>query len=63
MTQMISVAAFCRLSTCGRTKAYELINQGRIKSVRVDGRRLIHLDSVVALLEHGTQDDQHSPDA
>jgi excisionase family DNA binding protein len=48
---MISVATFCRLTSLGKTKAYELINQARIESVRIDGRRLIKMSSVEALIE------------
>lgn len=34
----------------GRTKVYELINAGKLKTIKIGGRRLILADSLEALL-------------
>lgn len=45
-----SVNDAIRLTSIGRTKLYELIGQGRLKSVRIGGRVLIPADSLRALI-------------
>ena len=44
----------CRMGGFGRTMAYELVKQGRLKLLRVGGRSLICGDSLRALLNQGT---------
>ena len=44
----------CRMGGFGRTMAYELVKQGRLKLLRVGGRSLICGDSLRALLDQGT---------
>ena len=45
-----------RMSGIGRTKLYELIGSGELKSVRIGGRRLILADSLRQLLEGGANE-------
>jgi hypothetical protein len=40
-----SIPAFCRLSGIGRSKLYELINSGTIKTVRIGKRQFIVIAS------------------
>jgi excisionase family DNA binding protein len=40
---------FCAAYGLGRTKTYELIKIGRLRTVLVGGRRLIHKDDAEAL--------------
>ena len=40
-----SIPAFCRMSGVGRSKAYELINSGAVKTVRIGKRQFIVLES------------------
>lgn len=42
-----------RVSGIGRTKIYELIGSGKLKAVRVGGRRLVLAESLRTLLEDG----------
>ncbi len=39
-----------KASGLGRTKIYQLINEGRLKSLKVGGRRLVVADSLRELL-------------
>jgi excisionase family DNA binding protein len=39
----------------GRTKVYELINDGTLRTVKVGGRRLILADSLEALIDGGAK--------
>ena len=47
----ISVAKFCRIYGLGKTKTYDLINQGRLEVCRVDRRTLIFVASAKALIK------------
>jgi excisionase family DNA binding protein len=52
--QLLSVAAAMAVLNLGRTRLYELINTGRLRSVQEGRRRLIPLTAIrdyVALLE------------
>jgi hypothetical protein len=49
---------FCHAFGLGRTKTYELINTGVLKTVVVGGRRLIPRESAEALLKQGAADNQ-----
>jgi hypothetical protein len=42
---------FCVLSGLGRTKVYELLGAGKLKSVHIGKRRLVLLDSYRQLIE------------
>jgi len=46
-----SVKAFCKAFGVSRSTTYNLIADGRLKSVRVAGRRLIPADAAEALLQ------------
>ena len=50
----LRVNDFCKAYGVGRSTAYELINAGKLKSIRLGGRRLILRDSAEALLREGT---------
>jgi len=47
---MISVREFCVRFNLGRTKANQLLQSNRLASVKLDGRRLIFLESAEALI-------------
>jgi excisionase family DNA binding protein len=49
--QTIRISDFCRLYGLGRTKTYELINEGVLKRVKVGGRSLITWESAQALIK------------
>ncbi len=49
------IADAVRVSGIGRTKLYEFIGCGKLKSIRVGGRRLILAKSLRALLEAGDE--------
>ena len=46
----VSVDEGCRLSGIRRTKFYQLINEGKIRTTKVGARRLVVLDSLRDLL-------------
>jgi hypothetical protein len=39
------IGEFCLISGLGRTKTYELLDSGELKSIKVGKRRLVVLDS------------------
>jgi excisionase family DNA binding protein len=45
------VNEFCVLSGLGRTKVYDMLDKGDIKSIKVGKRRLIVVDSYHKLIE------------
>ncbi len=45
----LTINEFTEAYSLGRSKTYELIKQGRLKSVVVGGRRLIRVDDAEAL--------------
>jgi hypothetical protein len=45
-----SIPAFCRMSGVGRSKVYELINSGAVKTVRIGKRQFIVLSSFHELI-------------
>jgi len=49
--ETLRVKAFMERYGFGKTKTYEMINSGRLETIKVDGTRLIKADSVRALLE------------
>lgn len=59
--QTIRISDFCRLYGLGRTKTYELINEGALKRVKVGGRSLITWESAQALInaQKGSSDASH----
>lgn len=42
----------CSATGIGRTKLYEALADGRLKSTKVDGRRLVLITSLIELLEN-----------
>ena len=46
-----SINEFCILSGLGRTLVYDMINDGRLDSVKIGKRRLILIDSYRRLIE------------
>lgn len=51
MMQSMTIHRTCEYTGLGRTKIYELIRQGRLQKVKVDGRTLITVASADALIE------------
>ena len=49
MRKLISINDTCRILGVGKTKTYDLLNAGALRSVMIDGRRFIVVDSVDAL--------------
>jgi excisionase family DNA binding protein len=49
----VTVENALRLSGLGRTKLYELMNQGRLKTVKIGRRRLVVFASLEALVANG----------
>jgi excisionase family DNA binding protein len=45
-----TIAEACQATGLGRTKIYEAISDGRLKSVKVDNRRLVIVASLFQLL-------------
>ncbi len=50
----LTIDDYSRFYRVGRTKTYDLINSGTLKSVLIGGRRLIPVDAAEALLKTGT---------
>ena len=48
----VTVRQARRLSGLGATKIYELINEGRLETVRIGRRRLVRFASLEALVGH-----------
>jgi hypothetical protein len=46
----IPIKEALRISGLGLTKIYELINDGRVQTVKIDNRRLVIYESLKALL-------------
>src|SRR5262249_33648060 len=47
------VAQFCRLIGLGKTKFYELVRDGKIKTIAIGGRRLVPADEARRLAREG----------
>lgn len=45
-----SIKDACSVSSLGRTSIYSAISSGRLKAVRVGGRRLVQADSLRSLI-------------
>jgi excisionase family DNA binding protein len=45
-----SIREACAASSLGRTSIYSAISSGRLKAVRVGGRRLVQADSLRSLI-------------
>jgi excisionase family DNA binding protein len=56
----LTVKATCALTGLGPTKVWQLIRDGRLEVVRVDGRTLVKFPSVERLLSP-EQDEQPAP--
>lgn len=50
----VSIPTFSAMTQLGRTTAYNLIAQGRLKKVKVLGRTLITMASINALIDEAT---------
>lgn len=46
----VTIPEACRISGLGRSFLYELMANDKLRSVKVGNRRLIHVDSLRALL-------------
>jgi excisionase family DNA binding protein len=46
-----TIAEACAATGIGRTKIYEAMSDGRLKSVKVDNRRLVLVASLLQLLD------------
>jgi excisionase family DNA binding protein len=49
------VAQFCKAVGLGKTKFYELVRDGKIKTVVIGGRRLIPADEAQRLVREGCE--------
>jgi excisionase family DNA binding protein len=47
------VKSFCKSIGIGRTKFYELVRDGKIKTVVIGGRRLVPADEAQRLIREG----------
>ena len=57
--QLLNIDQVCEILNIGRVKAYELINRKKLKSIKIDARRLVSvraLNEFIVQLEekHGT---------
>lgn len=48
-----SIATACQMLGIGRTRVYELINEGHVETVRIGRRRLVKAASLRKLIEQG----------
>ncbi len=46
----VTISDTCRITGLGRTKVYELIAEGKLKTVAIGRRRLVIFESIEALL-------------
>ena len=46
----ISISAACYLSSFGKTKLYDLINSGKLETIRIGRRRLVKVSSLHKLI-------------
>jgi excisionase family DNA binding protein len=51
LPRYITVPQFCERFQLSRSKAYELLQSGRIRSVRIDGARRIPIKAVLEFAE------------
>lgn len=49
-----SISDTMRISSVGRTKLYQLINQGTLATIKIGRRTLVKADSLHKLIETGT---------
>jgi len=49
------VTSFCKSIGIGRTKFYELVREGKIRTIIIGGRRLVPADEVQRLLQEGSK--------
>ena len=49
------VKHFCRAVGLGKTKFYELVREGKLKTVVIGGRRLIPADEAQRLIREGCE--------
>ncbi|WP_439625992.1 helix-turn-helix domain-containing protein [Shinella sp.] len=50
---LCSVSDAAQMLSVGRTKIYDMLAKGQILSMRIGSRRLVKVDSIKALIEHG----------
>ena len=56
MEQLLyTVSECCRLTGLGRTKFYELVRAGKIKTIIIGGRRLVPADEAKRLVREGCE--------
>ncbi|WP_120075869.1 helix-turn-helix domain-containing protein [Aurantiacibacter odishensis] len=46
-----SITEACQVSSIGKTRLYDLINEGRLKVTRIGRRTLVNAESLRALVE------------
>jgi excisionase family DNA binding protein len=49
------VAQFCKLIGLGKTAFYERVRDGRIRTIRIGGRRLVPADEAQRLIREGCE--------
>jgi excisionase family DNA binding protein len=59
----VTVSRACALVGVGRTKMYELIASGRVRSVKIDARRLVDYESLEVLLSSNAEQLHRADDA
>lgn len=49
-TELLSVKEACVVLNCGVTKLYEILNDGKLKAVKLDGKTLIPRSEITAFI-------------
>ena len=52
-----SIQHTCEITDCGRTSVYKLIRQGHLRTIKLNGRRLVEIESVLNLRRLSLQED------
>jgi excisionase family DNA binding protein len=58
---LVSISETCRLINMGKTKTYELIADGGLKTVRIGSRQLVTMDSIRHLVAKLLTENQNDP--
>jgi hypothetical protein len=60
--RVMKVGEASRAYCIGKTKLFALLKAGTVSSVKVGGSRLVHIDSLEALIAAPRTTEQHQPD-
>ncbi len=58
VTRLLSVREVCALTGLGRTSLYQELRSGRLRSLRIGGRRLVPADALEAWIDVALDADQ-----